>query len=544
MRKYIQILLFFTTINIYAQTGNVGVGTNTPNASAILDINSANKGVLFPNVALTAANAASPLTSPATGLIVWNTGTGGLAPAGYYYNSGTAATPSWTKVAEGAVLTTSLTNGKILIGNASNIAAEQTLSGDVTITNTGVATIQDNSVDGTDIALGSDATGDLMYYNGTDWVRLAAGTTGQLLQANGAAAPSWSARTAILNSQNGLSTVTTGGSATATTPYVELGGTLYKATTITQGANTLAFTATANNGFSVDGTTFSVDAATDKVGIGTTAPSIKLEVANNATDILKIQSTTGGAGNKAYLDFLTYAHATAVSARIGGLDMGSNNGGLVFEVGNAGSASTVTTEAMRITNTGNVGIGTTNINAKLDVAGILAMNDYAIRLRPGTDANHQIIFNSTVDGPSIEGCTGIQFKKNCTAEVLGVWKTDALDIQNSSLWAREGLKTKKSYRYYQRYRGYNTSGTDGLGEWDFCALAGSTYYIDASTDFDQDIQCNLYPSSEGGTGYGDGVNYDASFSKAYTARPTWTLYSENLDGGSRLTCAAMCINFE
>lgn len=53
------------------------------------------------------------------------------------------------------------------------------------------ADIPINSVDGTKIALGSDAIGDIMYYNGTDWVRLAAGSAGQLLQANGAAAPSW-----------------------------------------------------------------------------------------------------------------------------------------------------------------------------------------------------------------------------------------------------------------------------------------------------------------------------------------------------------------
>ena len=52
-------------------------------------------------------------------------------------------------------------------------------------------TVTDNSVDGTDIALGSDANGDLMYYNGTDWTRLAAGSAGQLLQTNGVAAPTW-----------------------------------------------------------------------------------------------------------------------------------------------------------------------------------------------------------------------------------------------------------------------------------------------------------------------------------------------------------------
>ncbi|MBI9063702.1 MAG: hypothetical protein JEZ14_17105 [Marinilabiliaceae bacterium] len=55
-----------------------------------------------------------------------------------------------------------------------------------------LTSIAANSVDGTNIALGSDTQGDIMYYNGTDWVRLAAGTSGQVLQTNGAGAnPSW-----------------------------------------------------------------------------------------------------------------------------------------------------------------------------------------------------------------------------------------------------------------------------------------------------------------------------------------------------------------
>lgn len=47
-----------------------------------------------------------------------------------------------------------LSNGRILIGTAGNVAAEQTVSGDINIDNTGEATIQPNSV-----ALGTDTTG-------------------------------------------------------------------------------------------------------------------------------------------------------------------------------------------------------------------------------------------------------------------------------------------------------------------------------------------------------------------------------------------------
>jgi len=52
--------------------------------------------------------------------------------------------------------------------------------------------IQDNSVTGAKIALSSQAAGDIMYYNGTAWVRLAKGTAAQLLAMNsGATAPEW-----------------------------------------------------------------------------------------------------------------------------------------------------------------------------------------------------------------------------------------------------------------------------------------------------------------------------------------------------------------
>lgn len=56
----------------------------------------------------------------------------------------------------------------------------------------GTAELADNSVTGAKIALGSDAQGDVMYYDGTNWVRLPAGTSGQVLKTNGAAAnPEW-----------------------------------------------------------------------------------------------------------------------------------------------------------------------------------------------------------------------------------------------------------------------------------------------------------------------------------------------------------------
>ena len=64
----------------------------------------------------------------------------------------------------------------------------------MTVANSGVTTakIADNAVTGAKIAMGSDAAGDILYYNGTDYIRLAKGTASQHLAINsGATAPEW-----------------------------------------------------------------------------------------------------------------------------------------------------------------------------------------------------------------------------------------------------------------------------------------------------------------------------------------------------------------
>ncbi|GAB3717714.1 hypothetical protein GCM10027592_60010 [Spirosoma flavus] len=78
-------LLFFTTVR-FISFAQVGIGTQTPNAGAQLDVSSTDKGMLVPRVASTAN-----VTSPTEGLLVYQTG----GTAGFYvYKSG-----AWVRLA-------------------------------------------------------------------------------------------------------------------------------------------------------------------------------------------------------------------------------------------------------------------------------------------------------------------------------------------------------------------------------------------------------------------------------------------------------------
>jgi hypothetical protein len=115
MIKKIIPLIILLAVASNAFTQNVGInGTGaTPDASAGLDVAFTDKGVLLPRVALTAKNAAGPITSPATGLIVYNTASAGTSPnnvnPGFYYWNGT----SWERIRNEA-------NRKLLPANVSS----------------------------------------------------------------------------------------------------------------------------------------------------------------------------------------------------------------------------------------------------------------------------------------------------------------------------------------------------------------------------------------------------------------------------------------
>lgn len=70
-----------------AQSLAVNNDGSTADASAILDVKSTSKGLLIPRVTAT-----SSVSNPATGLLVYVTG------SGFFYNAGTSASPSWKQL--------------------------------------------------------------------------------------------------------------------------------------------------------------------------------------------------------------------------------------------------------------------------------------------------------------------------------------------------------------------------------------------------------------------------------------------------------------
>jgi microcystin-dependent protein len=107
---------FTETIRAENQTlsGTLGVGTNTPDASAKVEVTSTSKGFLTPRMS---ASQRTAISSPATGLIVYQTD----ASAGFYYNVGTPQAPNWV----------------ILLNEASLVDASSKITGTLPVANGG-----------------------------------------------------------------------------------------------------------------------------------------------------------------------------------------------------------------------------------------------------------------------------------------------------------------------------------------------------------------------------------------------------------------------
>jgi len=112
--------LFFILLSLFAistTNAQTGIGTATPNASAKLEIAATDKGLLIPRLTSTQKTS---ISSPANGLLIYQTD----GVIGFYVNTGTAASPVWTRINMDWVKT-----GNDIAYTTGNVSTTGTLTG-------------------------------------------------------------------------------------------------------------------------------------------------------------------------------------------------------------------------------------------------------------------------------------------------------------------------------------------------------------------------------------------------------------------------------
>ena len=129
-------LLITLIISLSGFSQNVGINASgvQPNASAGLDVDFTNMGLLIPRVNLVSTTSFAPLTAHVAGMVVYNTATVNDVTPGFYCDNGTKWISGFIK---------------------------------------------------------GQSVGDMLYWNGTDWLRIPIGVPGQYLQISGTFVPTW-----------------------------------------------------------------------------------------------------------------------------------------------------------------------------------------------------------------------------------------------------------------------------------------------------------------------------------------------------------------
>jgi len=144
LKSFISLSILLLSASAYSQ---VGIGTTTPNSSAQLEVKSSSKGFLPPRIALTSVSDNSTISTPATGLLIFNTASAGTTPynvtPGYYYWNGS----NWVRLEDN-----SLTKVSALVGRGTDVTLGNLK---VRLASSGNASLQVSTVSGTYSVYGS-----------------------------------------------------------------------------------------------------------------------------------------------------------------------------------------------------------------------------------------------------------------------------------------------------------------------------------------------------------------------------------------------------
>lgn len=347
---------------ISLQAQNVGVGTNNP--SAKLDVSATNSGILIPRVALTATNAAGPVTAPVTSMMVYNTATAGAGGTtvtpGFYYWNGTA----WVRVIDNNSLAGATTH---TLGLATNTltsvvngvsATSNTVSG---VSNTSSANTLSTTVNG---VIGS--TVPIINTN-----VLSLGGTSVTSTINGSASNALDLSSLTKNIYN-------------------TDGTLSGARTLTMSGNTLNFTG-GNVGIGASSPSALLDVT------GTTASDAKLHLLNTSTGNAGMEIRGAAAGSQQYIDFTngstsntgagTPDYTNRIISNSTALTFSTNaaaNGIILFNGGNVSIGTASSLNTLAINNAGTTAATTTSYPLGIARAG-------SVDLTMGSDASNTYV---------------------------------------------------------------------------------------------------------------------------------------------------------
>lgn len=294
----------------------------------------------------------------------------------------------------------------------------------------------------------------------------------------------------------------------------------------------MSFTGTGVDAFNVDGTTFSVDASNNRIGLGTANPTYQLTLGGTG-NVFGVENTASfaaknnGGGYETYfwprwsdnIMYMNYGsggfnlrNVSSATAMFIDDDLSIDiRRGVLFNCNDCGSTSTID--------------GGSNWGDLVIQGRVLSANSNLHLSPPG---GAKVIINSSYR--SAGGGTG----------------TTGLDIEDG------GIRMRKTYLYYQDYgycncsSGWDNSRNPSLGAWDFCAVGHFGFKNNQSAnDEDDDAQCAVYPTYSGfSSGAGEQSYYNSTMTRQYNERPTWYMYFEAYDDTNGITCAANCINFE
>jgi hypothetical protein len=487
-RFFIVLTLIVLSVRIKAQD-NVGIGTNTPNPSAKLDVTANDKGVLIPR--LTSAQRLA-IPSPANGLLVYDTD----ADCFYYY---VTASTSWVSLcaagvgatgptgpagingatgAQGATGNTGATGdtgptgptgiqgatgatGLIGPTGAQGVTGATGLVGPTGAQGATGATGIQGVTGATGVQGNTGATGSIGVTGSTGATGIVGptGATGNVgaTGATGATGPNWNITNLTWNN-SGTITLTTDQPSTFTTTsgsWLTTGNAGTNPTTNflgTTDAQHLQFRTNNVNRMRILNDNFPV------VGIGTIVPVTNMIPPGNNSSVLHVHD----GGTSTFSQMILSTHSTNVGNRAGVLNFAATQ--ITNDRRTSGIESYITavsgnnlsgdmrfftndnnvfSEKMRIISNGNVGINNTSPVFRLEVSGsggIAATNTSGgtiIRSLGQSWANHDIFVYANTEYPAFLGLRGrgtsaAPSYPQTNDMLMGIWGRDAIDGYSAS----------------------------------------------------------------------------------------------------------------